>query len=156
MVSMAGYVSETEALAINIFMLTVTMTVVLLRLGLSIWSTRKLDWDDAWLMLAAATYITCPVLYICVMKRFYRVLDVAVDPTTFYPTFIEDLHVVKLAIYLGMLLFQMVLWFCKYALLAYYKQLLTRLTWYMRIWWFTTVVCGLVGRRRPICPLSNR
>jgi hypothetical protein len=127
-------------------MLGLTSLVILARVGLNIFSPRRLTASDYLVFVAFVFYVTMCVLYIIVspyMQRVYGVVNGDIAP---YETMAEDAIVMTKMFFSAHCMFWVTLWPIKFSLLLLYRRRLVGVhKGYTIVWWIVVSICLLVS-----------
>jgi hypothetical protein len=127
-------------------MLGVTSSVMIVRIGLSIFKPKGLTASDYFCFLAFAVYAAMCALYIVVSPYMRRVYGVINGETASYPTMAEDAVKMTKIVFGAFCLFWPTLWCIKFSLLCLYRRLLVGLhKGYTIVWWGITGLCIVVS-----------
>jgi hypothetical protein len=147
-----SWISEDGLLRTDYAMIALASTVFVARLVVQTWRRRQLEWQDAWLFLAFAAFITFASLYVKITPVFFKIEPLQKDPTNpanMWPGMQKDIIFTSRVMWCSGMLFWTCLWSVKFSLLALYKKLLVGLsnTW---IWLYWGIVGFCVLVRSPL------
>ena len=138
--------AQGTVLKVAYFMLGLTSSIVLARIGLNILKPKKLAASDYVVFLGFAFYVTKCALYITLspyMQKVYAVVNGEISP---YPELLHDQVVMTKMVFVAFCMFWAVLWSIKLSLLLLYRRLLVGIPRrYSIVWWIIAGICLIVS-----------
>lgn len=140
-----GWISEKALLRTDYSMISLTSAVFVARIAVQIWRRRTVEWQDAFLYVAYAAYITFSVLYIVITPTIFNVERLKAGELSGWEGMANNIKFMSQVLWSSGIEFWTCLWFVKFSLLALYKKLLLGLPKvYLWIWRGIVVFCALV------------
>lgn len=131
--------------AIQIALSTFISVVAVVRLATAVWYQKRFVLEDFWLVASWACAFCADVLYIYVLRAYFRALDVGNGVTEPYPTMEDDAIFIQKCIFAITIFYWSCLWAAKFGLLFLTKKIMDHVPQYMRLWWAVLVICIVVS-----------
>ncbi|CAH0040964.1 unnamed protein product [Clonostachys rhizophaga] len=139
---MIDTIPKTSFEPVLIALLVLTSLVVILQLVFTAIIRKPFSGEDIWLLLCYVFSFTCGLIYIDLLKVYFRTIDLAGGP---YPDTEGDAVLMQKWIFTSTILYWSCLWSAKLSFLCFYKKLFVQLPVYVRLWWSLVGVCILHG-----------
>ncbi|OJJ42848.1 hypothetical protein ASPZODRAFT_1274109 [Penicilliopsis zonata CBS 506.65] len=130
-----NYVSAGQLRATGYSMIALASIVVLARLALVLWKSRRLQVADGWLLLAWMCFLAMTVGYLVVTPVVYRVDAYEQGEIGAWPDMLDDALFMIQIFFANTMLLWASLWSVKLSLLFLYRTLLQALPDQMKWWW---------------------
>lgn len=145
-----NWISRNDLLRTDYAMLALTSTVFVARIAVQISRRKNIEWQDGWLYVAYAAYLTMCLLYTHITPTFFKLEELMRGDIQYWDGMQGDIKLTTEVIYTSGTLFWTCLWCIKFSLLALYKKLLVGLSMrWVYTYWGIIVFCVLV------CTLSS-
>lgn len=153
MAQQASWIALDDLLRTDYAMLSVTSAVFVARIIVQLWHRKNIEWQDGWLYIAFAAYLTMCILYTHITPTLFKLEKLNHGEIEYWDSMQEDVKLTTEVMFTSGVLFWTCLWAVKFSLLALYKKLLLGLEiiW-VYIYWGIVVFCVLVSREdHPEC-----
>jgi hypothetical protein len=148
MAQQASWISLHDLLRTDYAMLTLTSTVFVARVIVQIWRRKNIEWQDIWLYIAFAAYLTMCILYTHIAPTFFKLERINQGHVEYWDDMQKDIKLTTEIIFTSGVLFWTCLWAVKFSLLSLYKKLLLGLEiGWTYTYWGIVVFCVLVSRQ---------
>lgn len=145
MASPNNWISQDELLRTDYAMIVLTSTVFVARVIAQFWRRRTVEWQDIWLYVAFAAYLTFTILYIIITPIFFKLEALMKGEIAGWDGMQKDLKLASEVMWSSGMEFWTCLWSVKFSLLALYKKLLAGMPKaYLWTWWATLIFCIIV------------
>lgn len=145
MASPNNWISQDELLRTDYAMIALTSTVFVARVIAQFWRRRTVEWQDIWLYVAFAAYLTFTILYIIITPIFFKLEALMKSELAGWEGMQKDIKLASEVMWSSGMEFWTCLWFVKFSLLALYKKLLAGMPKaYLWTWWATLAFCIIV------------
>ncbi|KAF4556443.1 Hypothetical protein D9617_1g083210 [Elsinoe fawcettii] len=134
-----SYVNEENMRNTGIAMLVITSVVVATRTTLTVFQQKSVRWDDGWLLAGYTFFVAMEIMYLVKAEPIFNFWGVIDGTKPLYPTLPKDDVTMRKVSVAANMLFYSGLWSVKFSLLAFYKQLMSRIKTYVRAWWVVLV-----------------
>jgi hypothetical protein len=146
------WISQEDLLRADYVLVALTTTVFTVRVIVQFIRRRNVEWQDIWLYLSFATYLTFSILYVIITPNFFKLQRLQRGEIPPWPTMRQDIKLASEVMWCSGILYWTCLWCVKYSLLALYKKLLVGMPKvYLWFWWGTLVFCIIVSTIILIC-----
>lgn len=119
--------------------------VAIVRIGSGFYHGRRFVLEDAWFIACWASALAADLMYIYVLRAFFRTSDAAMGMTPMYAEIAGNGVFIMKSMFAITTCYWSCLWAAKLALLFLTKKLMTQLPQYLRLWWGLFGLCVLVG-----------
>ena len=130
--------------AIQIALAVLISVTAILRLGPAFWHQKRIVLEDVFLIACWLCAFCADILYIFVLRAYFRALDVGHGVTQPYVTMEDDAILIQKSMFAITIFYWSCLWAAKLALLFLVKKLMDHVPHYMRLWWAVLAVCIVV------------
>lgn len=135
---------------------TLITVVAFLRIGTGLWHGRRLVLEDIWLIACWAFAFAADIMYIYVLRAYFRAADVGAGLAPLYDTIADDGVFIQKTIFAITICYWSCLWAAKLALLFLSKKLMTHLPVYIKLWWALFALCIIVSTCEPLLSAHGR
>lgn len=126
-------------------MLILTTFIFFLRVAIRFRGNRTVATPDYILLAAYVVFVGMASMYLATIPALYRWLAATLKQTDMYPSYIDDLVVMRKIMLIGAYLLWITLWAVKLTFLALYWKLVNQLPRYKKMWWVVIIFVVLVS-----------
>lgn len=139
------YIAEPVVRAVTGIMLALTASMVVIRLVvLPAMLRRTPNANDFWLLIAFICYIGLWTMYTVLVPLLFSLAEISEGTRKIPDDYEAQILLMLRQVFPCSILLWCSLWSVKFSLLTFYKQLMSRLKTYLRLWWVVVVFCVLV------------